>query len=72
MSNSRFADRAPDVLQLTAYDESHLADYLRLLDADDEGVTGARLPPVFSASTQPRNRIGRRRCTTAILRGHGG
>ncbi|MEW5997907.1 MAG: DUF2285 domain-containing protein [Pseudomonadota bacterium] len=37
MSNSRFADRAPDVLQLTAYDESHLADYLRLLDADDEG-----------------------------------
>lgn len=37
MSISRFADRAPDAPQLTAYDESHLADYLRLLDADDEG-----------------------------------
>jgi len=24
--------------QLTAYDESHLADYLRLLDADDDGA----------------------------------
>ena len=33
MSTSHFADRAPDVSQLTAYDESHLADYLRLLDA---------------------------------------
>ncbi len=37
MSISRFADRPPDVSQLTAYDESHLVDYLRLLDADDEG-----------------------------------
>jgi len=38
MSTSQFADHAPDVLQLTAYDESHLLDYLRLLDADDEGA----------------------------------
>ncbi len=27
----------PEAAQLTAYDESHLADYLRLLDADAEG-----------------------------------
>lgn len=38
MSTSQFADRAPDVSQLTAYDESHLQDYLRLLDANDEGA----------------------------------
>ena len=38
MSNSRFKDRAPDVSQLTAYDKSHLVDYLRLLDAEDEGA----------------------------------
>lgn len=38
MSISQFADRAPDVSQLTAYDESHLVDYLRLLDANDEGA----------------------------------
>lgn len=38
MSTSHFDDRAPDVSQLTAYDESHLVDYLRLLDADAEGA----------------------------------
>lgn len=38
MSDSQFDDRAPDVSQLTAYDESRLAAYLRLLDADDCGV----------------------------------
>jgi predicted secreted protein len=37
MSTSQFADRAPEVSQLTAYDESHLTAYLRLLDADDNG-----------------------------------
>lgn len=38
MSTSHFEDRAPEVSQLTAYDESHLVDYLRLLDADEEGA----------------------------------
>ena len=38
MSRCQFADRAPEVSQLTAYDESHLTDYLRLLDADDDGA----------------------------------
>lgn len=38
MSNSHFRDRAPEVSQLTAYDESHLVDYLRLLDAEDDGA----------------------------------
>ena len=36
--NSQFADRAPDISELTAYDESHLVDYLRLLDADEGGT----------------------------------
>jgi len=34
----RFDDRAPDSPQLTSYDEGHLADYLRLLDADADGA----------------------------------
>jgi len=38
MSDRHFEDRAPNLSQLTAYDESHLADYLRLLDADEAGA----------------------------------
>lgn len=38
MNTSRFEDRAPEKSQLTTYDKSHLVDYLRLLDADDEGA----------------------------------
>jgi len=38
MSINQFADRAPEISQLTAYDESHLVDYLRLLDADAGGA----------------------------------
>ena len=38
MSTNQFADHAPEVSQLTAYDESHLTAYLRLLDADDDGA----------------------------------
>lgn len=38
MSKTGFDDHAPDLPQLTTYDESHLADYLRLLDADAEGA----------------------------------
>lgn len=33
-----FQDRPPDSDRLTAYDESHLAVYIRLLDADAEGA----------------------------------
>lgn len=38
MTESYSADRAPEGPQLTAYDESHLTDYLQLLDADAEKV----------------------------------
>lgn len=34
----RFDDVAPDMPVLTLYDEAHLADYLRLLDADADGA----------------------------------
>lgn len=36
MTGKHFKDRAPDAPRLTAYDEDHLADYIRLLDTDDE------------------------------------
>lgn len=38
MGNRYFKDCAPDAPQLTAYDEAHLTDYLRLLDANDQGT----------------------------------
>jgi hypothetical protein len=38
MGTCRFEDRVPQAAQLTDYDESHLHDYLRLLDADDSGI----------------------------------
>ena len=33
-----FDECAPDSQQLTSYDEGHLADYLRLLDANADGT----------------------------------
>lgn len=38
MDKMGFDDRAPVSQQLTAYDEGHLADYLRLLDAEADGA----------------------------------
>lgn len=38
MSECRFDDQAPDLPVLTPYDDAHLIDYLRLLDADEEGA----------------------------------
>jgi hypothetical protein len=38
VETEQFDDRAPEASQLTAYDESHLAAYLRLLDADHAAV----------------------------------
>ena len=36
MTGKHFKDRAPDAPRLTAYDEDHLADYIRLLDTAAE------------------------------------
>jgi len=36
------ADIAPTDPVLTVYDEEHIITYLRMLDADKEGATGAR------------------------------
>ena len=38
MNTAAFEDRPPDSAELTPYDERHLAAYLRLLDADEEGA----------------------------------
>lgn len=38
MTAKPFQDCPPDRPHLTAYDEAHLCDYLRLLDAADEGA----------------------------------
>lgn len=38
MTTDQFAEHAPDEPHLTAYDERHLAAYLRLIDADNEGL----------------------------------
>lgn len=38
MIDKHFDTRPPNTPHLTGYDEAHLTDYLRLLDADDEGA----------------------------------
>lgn len=38
MTNPSFKDSPPLTDRVNAYDEAHLATYLRLLDADEEGV----------------------------------
>jgi hypothetical protein len=38
MTKTDFQDRPPNSDRLTAYDESHLITYIRLLDADAEGA----------------------------------
>jgi hypothetical protein len=38
MSFAPFDDQPPDRPHLTPYDESHLVEYLRLLDAAEEGA----------------------------------
>lgn len=38
MTTVPFEDRPPDKPHLTTYDERHLADYIRLLDAAEEGA----------------------------------
>lgn len=38
MTKTGFDDCAPESEQLTTYDEGHLIDYLRLLDADTDGA----------------------------------
>lgn len=38
MSKPEFQDSPPQTDRVNAYDEAHLATYLRLLDADEEGA----------------------------------
>ena len=38
MEDRKFQSSPPDSKTLTEYDENHLTDYLRLLDADKEGA----------------------------------
>jgi hypothetical protein len=38
MTDAPFEDRPPDRPHLTTYDERHLVEYLRLLDAAEEGA----------------------------------
>lgn len=42
MSRKPFDDSPPMTERVNAYDEAHLADYLRLLDADEEGADWRR------------------------------
>ena len=37
-ADRKFEDQPPDKPHLTGYDEAHLSEYLRLLDADAEGA----------------------------------
>ena len=76
----RLDDLAPDLSTLTHYDESHLVDYLQLLDADDEGadwreiaVVLFELDPVAEpqrAQTMHASHLARARWMTEIGYAH--
>jgi len=56
MTGKPFKDRAPDAPRLTAYDEDHLADYIRLLDTDDEGADWREAAAHLRARSRRRTR----------------
>jgi hypothetical protein len=72
MTIAAFEDRPPESAQLTAYDERHFATYLRLLDADEEALTGRRRSASSSAWIPIANRNARASCMTVISRGRAG
>ena len=61
------ADLAPSHPALTPYDEQHAITYMRLLDADAEGPTGARSRGSCCASIRTASSIERGRPSRAIL-----
>ena len=70
--NAPVADEAPDGPSITSYDELHFIHYLRLLDADAEGRTGARSHGSCWESIRARSRIGRTARMRRIWRERGG
>lgn len=56
MIRQAFQDHPPESMTLTAYDEAHLEDYLRLVDADDAGADWQEVAAVIfglDASAEP-------------------
>jgi hypothetical protein len=72
MTITAFEDCPPQSAQLTAYDESHFATYLRLLDADEEGADWQEAVGSSSAWTQIANRNAPASSMTVISRGRAG
>lgn len=57
MTKDDFLDQPPIEASLTAYDQSHLKQYLRLLDADAEGADWHEVVEVvfgLSATAEPQ------------------
>jgi hypothetical protein len=50
-----FKDRPPESDKLTKYDERHLATYLRLLDAAEEGAAGREAMAIIVRLDPERN-----------------
>ena len=59
-----FEDRSPDTLQLTRYNEGHLADYLRLLDLEADGADWREACLLYT-SPSPRDQRGSRMPSSA-------
>ena len=60
------ADLAPSGPLLTAYDEEHAITYMRMLDADAEGLTGARCRGSYCTLTRQGSLSERGGSSTAI------
>jgi hypothetical protein len=71
-SDPNVADFAPEDPALTSYDEQHVVTYMRLLQADSEGLIGARSLESCCMSIQNTKPIVRVLLTKVISRAPSG
>ena len=62
------AERAPSAKSLTPYDEAHLVTYLRLLDANANGESGAALTQIILDDNPGLSETQARRAATNHLK----
>ena len=67
MRTCRFADMAPTDRAFTVYDEAHLVDYLRLLDAKAEGADWKEVAGIVLHRDPVGDEFRTRRCWQSHL-----
>ncbi len=72
MSRSGFKDSPPLTERVNAYDEAHLATYLRLLDAAEEGADWREVVKIVFGLDADADPLRAKHCMTVTWRAHAG